>query len=144
MPPIAGLLSTLRFTMLARSRGALARVLRGAAVTLALSTTPAFAQAPSLSTDQAQLRAIYQELVEINTTDSVGDTTQAARAMAAHLKAAGFADADLHLIVPPGGPKKGNLVAHLKGNGSSGKKPLLLLAHLDVVEAKREDWSGDD
>ena len=99
--------------------------------------------AQPLTPDQAQLRAIYQELVEINTTDSAGDTTQAARAMAAHLKTAGFADADLHIIVPPGAPKKGNLVAHLKGNGSSGKKPLLLLAHLDVVEARREDWQRD-
>ena len=112
-----------------------------AAALLTLGTTAASAQ--PLTPDQAQLRAIYQELVEINTTDSAGDTTQAARAMAAHLKAAGFADADLHLIVPPGGPKKGNLVARLKGDGSSGKKPVLLLAHLDVVEAKREEWLRD-
>src|SRR6185503_14879119 len=57
----------------------------------------------------------------------------AARAMAARLKAGGFADADLQIIVPPGAPKKGNLVARLTGTGA--KKPLLLLAHLDVVEA---------
>ena len=112
------------------------------AFVLTLLTAPA-AWAQPLTADQAHLRAIYQELVEINTTDSAGDTTQAARAMAAHLKAAGFADAGLQIIVPPGGPKKGNLVARLRGNGTSGKKPLLLLAHLDVVEAKREDWLRD-
>jgi acetylornithine deacetylase/succinyl-diaminopimelate desuccinylase-like protein len=97
--------------------------------------------AQALTPEQKQLREIYQELVEINTTDSVGDTTRAALAMAARLKAGGFTDADMHIIVPPGGPKKGNLVARLKGSGA--KKPLLLLAHIDVVEAKREDWERD-
>ena len=87
------------------------------------------------------LREIYKELVEINTTDSVGDTTVAARAMAARLRAGGFGEADMQIIVPPGAPKKGNLVARLKGTGA--RKPLLLLAHLDVVEAKREDWERD-
>ena len=105
---------------------------------------PAFAQAAfahPLTPPQQLLREIYQELVEINTTDSVGDNTRAARAMAARLKAGGFADADMQVLVPPDGPKKGNLVARLKGTGA--KKPLLLLAHLDVVEAKREDWERD-
>ena len=97
--------------------------------------------AQALTPEQKQLREIYQELVEINTTDSAGDTTQAARAMAARLKAGGYADADMQIIVPPGNAKKGNLVARLKGSGA--KKPLLLLAHLDVVEAKREDWQRD-
>ena len=87
------------------------------------------------------LREIYQELVEINTTDSVGSCTVAAKAMAARLKAGGYTDADMQIIIPPGGPKKGNLVARLKGNGT--KKPLMLLAHIDVVEAKREDWERD-
>ena len=119
-----------------------ARLWRFAALLVAYAAI-ANGYAQPLSPDQTQLRAIYQELVEINTTDSAGDTTQAARAMAAHLKAAGFADADLHIIVPPGGPKKGNLVTRLRGNGASGKKPVLLLAHLDVVEAKREDWQRD-
>ena len=100
---------------------------------------PALAQ--TLTSEQKQLREIYQELVEINTTDSVGDNTEAARAMAARLKAGGYTDADVQIIVPPGGTKKGNLVARLKGSGA--KKPILLLAHLDVVEAKREDWERD-
>ncbi|MEO7403621.1 MAG: M20/M25/M40 family metallo-hydrolase, partial [Burkholderiales bacterium] len=102
--------------------------------------------AQTLSPSQQRLRDIYQELVEINTTHSAGDTTQAARAMAARLKAGGFTDADLHIIVPPNAPKKGNLVARLSGTGAAstgGKKPLLLLAHIDVVEAKRTDWQRD-
>jgi acetylornithine deacetylase/succinyl-diaminopimelate desuccinylase-like protein len=90
---------------------------------------------------QKQMREIYQELVETNTTNSIGSCTVAANKVAMRLKAAGFKDADLHLIVPPGGPKKGNLVARIKGDGS--KKPLLLLAHIDVVEANREDWLRD-
>jgi len=87
-------------------------------------------------------RAIYRELVETNTTLSAGSCTQAAEAMAAHLREAGFADSDLHMIVPPDRPKDGNLVAVLPGSDSSAKA-LLLLAHIDVVEAKREDWERD-
>jgi acetylornithine deacetylase/succinyl-diaminopimelate desuccinylase-like protein len=99
------------------------------------------AAAQSLTPEQRELRSVYQELLEINTTNSVGSCTVAAQAMAERLKAGGFADADMQLIVPPGGPKKGMLVARLKGNGA--KRPLLLLAHLDVIEAKREDWTRD-
>jgi acetylornithine deacetylase/succinyl-diaminopimelate desuccinylase-like protein len=99
------------------------------------------AQSQALTPEQKLLREIYQELVEINTTDASGDTTRAAQAMAARLKAGGFTDADMQIIVPPGGPKKGNLVARLKGSGA--KKPLLLLAHIDTVNAKREDWERD-
>jgi acetylornithine deacetylase/succinyl-diaminopimelate desuccinylase-like protein len=84
-------------------------------------------------------QAIYKELVEINTTDSVGSVTKAAEAMAARLKAAGFPDADVQILGPD--PRKGNLVARFHGTGA--RRPLLLLAHLDVVEAKREDWSFD-
>ena len=98
-------------------------------------------QSAALTPEQRQLREIYQELVETNTTASVGSCTLAVTRMAAHLKRAGYNDADMHLIVPPGGPTKGNLVVRLKGNGSA--KPLLLLAHVDVVEAKREDWERD-
>src|SRR6476660_4653930 len=99
----------------------------------------AFAQ--TQNSEQKQFREIYQELVEINTTDSAGDNTQAARAMAARLKVGGYTDAEMQVIVPPGGPKKGNLVARLKGSGA--RKPILLMAHIDVVEAKREDWERD-
>lgn len=94
-----------------------------------------------LSPDQQQLRAVYQELVETNTTNSVGSCTEAAHKMAAWLAAGGYGEADMRIVVPPGAPKKGNLVARLKGDGS--KRPLLLLAHVDVVEARREDWTRD-
>jgi acetylornithine deacetylase/succinyl-diaminopimelate desuccinylase-like protein len=99
------------------------------------------AGASDLRPEQRQLFEIYKDLVEIDTTDSVGDNTRAARAMADRLLAAGFPTADVQVLVPPGNARKGNLVARLRGDGSA--KPLLLLAHLDVVEAKKEDWSPD-
>jgi len=70
---------------------------------------------------------------------ATGDTAHAAEAMAARLRTAGFSDADVQVFTPA--PHKGNLVARLRGTGA--RKPILLLAHLDVVEAKREDWSVD-
>lgn len=100
---------------------------------------PARAQTSQLSAQQQLARDIFQQLIEINTTDSVGNTTTAAEAMAARLKAAGFPAEDVKVLGP--NPRKGNLVARLRGTGA--RKPLLLLAHLDVVEARREDWSFD-
>ncbi len=103
-------------------------------------TIPARAAVPPLDTATRQMiHDIYKQLVEINTTDSVGNTTTAAEAMAARLLAAGFPAADVQVLAP--NPRRGNLVARLHGSGK--EKPLLLLAHLDVVEAKREDWSLD-
>ena len=84
-------------------------------------------------------RDIFKELIEINTTDSVGSTTVAAEAMAKRLKDAGFPAADIKVLGP--NDRKGNLVARLRGNGN--KKPVLILGHLDVVEARREDWTTD-
>src|SRR4051812_43995321 len=90
--------------------------------------------------NDARAREIYKELVEINTTDTpAGNVTKAAEAVAARLKAAGFPAADMQILGPD--PKKGNLIVRYHGTGAH--KPLLLLAHLDVVEAKREDWSMD-
>ncbi len=108
---------------------------------LALSVAASVAAAPpALDPKTKQLAFdIYKELVEINTTNSSGNNTTAAEAMAARLKAAGFPAADVQVLAP--NPRKGNLVARLHGTGK--EKPLLLLAHLDVVEAKREDWSLD-
>src|SRR5258708_31811018 len=97
------------------------------------------AQAQSLGPEQQRFHAIYKELVETNTTHSAGDTTFAAQRLARHLKEAGFAEAVLQILEPF--PRKGNLVARFRGDGS--KKPLLLLAHLDVVEALRADWKTD-
>ena len=84
-------------------------------------------------------RSIYKELIEIKSGFSTGATTPAAEAMAKRLRAAGFPESDIHL----GGaaPHKGNLVVRYRGSGA--RKPILLLAHIDVVEAKREDWSFD-
>jgi acetylornithine deacetylase/succinyl-diaminopimelate desuccinylase-like protein len=90
--------------------------------------------------NDARAREIYKELIEINTTDTpAGNVTKAADAVAARLKAAGFPAADMQVLGPD--PRKGNLVLRYRGTGA--RKPLLLLAHLDVVEAKREDWSFD-
>lgn len=97
------------------------------------------AQIGQLSAHQNLARDIYKELIEINTTHSVGSTTEAAEAMAKRLKDAGFPAADVQVLGPH--PRKGNLVARLRGTGA--RKPVLLLAHLDVVEAQREDWSVD-
>lgn len=91
---------------------------------------------------QAQFKALYKELVETNTTLSAGSCTLAAERMAAHLKAAGFTDDQLHIFRPDGHPKEGGLVAVLPGKDPKAKA-ILLLAHLDVVEAKREDWTRD-
>jgi acetylornithine deacetylase/succinyl-diaminopimelate desuccinylase-like protein len=100
------------------------------------------AQAQALRPDQAQFRSLYKELVETNTTLSVGSCTEAAAKMQAHLTAAGFPQADLHPFFAPDHPKEGGLVAVLPGTDPKAK-PILLLAHLDVVEAKRADWSRD-
>jgi len=91
---------------------------------------------------EAEFRSLYKELIEINTTLSVGSCTDAANAMKAHLSAAGFAESQLHVIVPPDHPKAGNLIALLPGSDAK-LKPLLLLAHIDVVEANRADWTRD-
>jgi len=91
---------------------------------------------------EAEFRALYKELVEINTTLSVGSCTDASNAMKARLKAAGYADDQLHVIVPPERKQDGNLIAILPGSDKS-LKPLLLLAHIDVVEANRADWERD-
>ncbi len=85
-------------------------------------------------------RALFEELVEINTTNSVGDNTAAAQAMADRLLAAGFPAEDVHVI--EAAPGKGNLVARLRGR-EAGRDPILLLAHIDVVEANPEDWNLD-
>ena len=83
----------------------------------AMAQTPA--GVPALRPDQAQFRALYQELVETNTTLSAGDCTLAAQRMAAHLKAAGFPDSDLHPFSVPDHPKEGGLVAILPGTDAT-------------------------
>src|ERR1700683_5556766 len=84
-------------------------------------------------------RDIFQQLIEINTTDSVGSTTVAAKAMAQRLLDAGFAKEDVLVLGP--NERKGNMVARIHGTGRA--KPILLIGHLDVVEALRSDWTTD-
>lgn len=95
--------------------------------------------AQSTSQNQQFARDVLQQLIEINTTDSVGSTTMAAAAMAKRFREAGFPAEDIF----QGGPndRKGNLVVRYRG--AAGKKPILLIGHLDVVEARREDWTTD-
>jgi acetylornithine deacetylase/succinyl-diaminopimelate desuccinylase-like protein len=100
------------------------------------------AQAADRTADQQAFRALYQQLVETNTTASSGSCTQAAAQLADHLKAAGYPDSDLTLFSTPEYPKDGGLVAVLPGTDKKAKA-ILLLAHIDVVEAKREDWVRD-
>src|ERR1700736_2215838 len=89
---------------------------------------------------EPQFRELYKELVETNTTLSAGSCTLAAERMAARLKTAGFPDSDLHPFAAPDHPKEGGLVAIYPGRDPK-LKAILLLAHIDVVEAKREDWT---
>ena len=106
-----------------------------------LGTVAPYARA-DFGPGEARFRDIYKELVETNTTLSAGSCTLAAQRMAARLKAAGFPDADIHLFAAPDHPKEGGLVAVLPGADPKAKA-ILLLAHIDVVEAKREDWTRD-
>ena len=100
------------------------------------------AGAQAIPPDEAAFRAIYKELIEINTTRSAGNCTQAAEAMRAHLSAAGYPPEDMQILAPADAPKDGALVAVLRGREPD-LKPILLLAHIDVVEARREDWVRD-
>ena len=100
------------------------------------------AAADALRPDQVEFRSLYKELVETNTTLSSGSCTLAAQRMAARLKASGLNDNQLTLFADPEHPKEGGLVAVYPGTSKT-LKPILGIAHLDVVEAKREDWSRD-
>jgi acetylornithine deacetylase/succinyl-diaminopimelate desuccinylase-like protein len=116
-----------------------AMILAAAAVGVGAPALAAPAGDPAPPDAQRLMRDIFKELIEINTSQSVGDSYAAAKAMAARLVAAGFPRADVQAL--QSAPKRGNLVARLRGTGK--RKPLLLVAHIDVVEAKREDWSTD-
>lgn len=117
-----------------RGRVLLAGVLSAALVAAAAG------QGPAPAPNQVRARDLFKQLVETNTTDTpAGNVTKAAEAVAARLRAAGFPQADVQVLGPD--PRKYNLVARYRGTGA--RKPLLLVAHLDVVEARREDWSVD-
>ena len=97
------------------------------------------AAAAAQTADQQLGRDIFKQLIDINTTDSVGDNTRAAEAMATRFRAGGFPDSDIHVLGPE--PRKGNVVVRIHGTGAG--RPILFIGHLDVVEAKRSDWSFD-
>lgn len=97
------------------------------------------ARAQTEKSVNAEAREIFQELIEINTTDSVGSVTKASEAMAQRLLAAGFSEKDV--IVAGPNERKKNLVVRYRGTGK--KKPILFIGHLDVVEARRDDWTTD-
>jgi acetylornithine deacetylase/succinyl-diaminopimelate desuccinylase-like protein len=119
------------------------RMLTVATLLLAIQVSAAeeLAMGP-LRPDQVEFRALYKEFVETNTTLSAGSCTLLAQRIANHLKQAGFADQDITLFAAPDHPQEGGIVAILHGSSTTAK-PLLLLGHLDVVEAKREDWTRD-
>lgn len=117
--------------------------LRSALAMVAIMGAPALKGAVTvadLEPHEVLARDILKELVETDTTDSRGDNTAAARAMRKRLLAAGFAEEDVEILAPA--PRKGNLIARYLGQ-EPGLKPLLLLAHLDVVGADEQMWSRD-
>src|SRR6266704_773250 len=117
-----------------------------AALTLALLPRVGATQSGLSDADRRLARDIFRELIEINTTDSLGNTPRAARAMARRLVAAGFPAADVQVLIGPD-PRHGNLVARYRAPGPAGRRmplrPVLVFAHLDVVPARRADWSVD-
>jgi len=120
------------------------RVLLSALLVAAVAVPgPAAAQSRRTPADSQLARDIFRELIEINTTDSLGNTPRAARAMAQRLLAAGFPAADVRVLLGPDA-KHGNLVARYRGTGAGGGgRPIIVFAHLDVVPARRADWSVD-
>ena len=102
-------------------------------------TQTAEGQSENRAQANQEARAIFKELIEINTTDSVGNVTTASEAMAKRLRGAGFDEKDV-LVAGPNEHKK-NMVLRYRGTGE--KKPILFIGHLDVVEARREDWTTD-
>ena len=120
-----------------------------AAAALVLAASPATSQNTTAggtlppAEDMALARVLLEQLIEIDTTDTErGDNTRAAQALADALLEAGFPPEDVQVLVPPDFPTKGNLVARLRGSDPDAE-PILLLAHLDVVDALAEDWSPD-
>ncbi|MEQ1498551.1 MAG: M20/M25/M40 family metallo-hydrolase [Novosphingobium sp.] len=113
-----------------------------AAALLLGASVLAGAAAPAQRPDRQDFRELYKELVETNTTLSAGSCTVAAARMAARLKAAGIPESQMTLFSVPEHPNDGGLVVIYPGT-SKKSKPMLLLAHIDVVEAKRSDWVRD-
>ena len=113
-----------------------------AVAALLLASVAQAASGQALRPDQAEFRSLYKELVETNTEVTDGSCTQAADQLAARLRAAGIPESQITLFSVPDHPKDGGIVAIYPGSSAS-LKPLLLLAHIDVVVAKRSDWVRD-
>jgi acetylornithine deacetylase/succinyl-diaminopimelate desuccinylase-like protein len=108
----------------------------------ALFLLTAAAQAQDADAGKAAFREIYRQMVETDSSASTGSCTKVVRAAEARLRAAGFAADDVHVIIPDGKPDDGNLVARIRARGTK-QKGVLLLAHIDVVDARRADWERD-
>ncbi|HMI56493.1 MAG TPA: hypothetical protein VK511_00455, partial [Gemmatimonadaceae bacterium] len=123
-------------------RRSLRSFISAACAALALSlAVPRAVWAQALAPEQQQLHEIYKELIETNTEDSagVGSVTKASEQIAARFRAAGYPESDIHMLGPT--DDKHAIIVRLHGTGA--KKPLLLLAHLDVVMALPSDWTTD-
>ena len=133
----------IRFPMMKMMKRTLTRLLLAivAVCSIQSQSVAAHAQQSTLTPNQQMARDIFKELIEINTTDSpAGNVTTAADAMAARFRAAGFCNDDIHVAGPQ--PNKHNLVVRFRGRGGNAK-PILLLGHLDVVQALKQDWSNN-
>src|SRR6184192_161690 len=117
------------------------RDLMAVVLACAVFSTGVAAQDGLSPADRGLAREVFKQLIEINTTDSLGNTPRAARAMAQRLLAAGFPAADVRVLIGPDATH-GNLVARYRGTGTGGR-PIVVFAHLDVVPARRTDWSVD-
>ncbi len=115
------------------------RQFRSVALSLACALLSPVARSQAMDAAHRQADDIFHQLIEINTTDSVGSVTAAAQAMQQRFLDAGFPASDVQLLGP--NDRKQNLVVRYRG--AAGEKPILLIGHLDVVEARREDWTTD-
>jgi acetylornithine deacetylase/succinyl-diaminopimelate desuccinylase-like protein len=112
------------------------------AAAFALLTSALVLPAAAQDAGRARFRALFQEMVETNTSLSSGSCTALAEKIAGHLKQAGYPESDIHLFTAPDHPKEGGIVAVLPGSDPQAKA-ILLLGHIDVVEARRADWTRD-
>ena len=123
----------------------MSRILAAVTIRLVIAGALASSSGATLAdtaSGQQRFRELYKELVETNTSYSAGSCTIAAERVANRLRTAGFSNSELHVLIAPGHPTEGSLVAVYPGRDAQ-RKAILLLAHLDVVEAKREDWTRD-
>jgi acetylornithine deacetylase/succinyl-diaminopimelate desuccinylase-like protein len=130
----------LRSLLILCSLRALGDLMRAFLFAVAITALGGSAAAQEMTPERAAFRAVYEELVEIDSSPSTGSCTRAVNAMLVHLRNAGYSERDAQVIIPDGAPEDGNLVAVLRGSSS---RSVLLLAHIDVVDARREDWERD-